>query len=432
MPLPIENIPERYAMANELHSRPFPTLTAPCQALHIAIMRPAGMEQDFRDHLLALLDRFGAQHPAAEARYYSGQVGRALLKWEMHTEFTTYTLFTEGLSEPPFGDQLFESFPTDWLKEVPGKLVSSIIIRVEQIESDALAGFISQHLPQWFNPESLAVASVNDGTAVVASDFRLDENGHSRFVVLANGEAGPRRLGRIVQRLLEIETYKSMSMLTLSVARDVNAQLASIEHELSALVENMSSTVADNATKTLDKLLHLSAQIEVLSAASTFRFSAATAYSALVNQRINILRETRISNKQLFSEFMVRRYEPAIRNCRVAEDRMRDISIRAERAANLLRTRVDVAMSNQNNELLHRMEQRAALQMRLQETVEGLSVVAISYYGVSLATYLFAPGAEALTLSDTYLSAFLTVPVVLAVWLMVRRIRRRASRTSEK
>jgi uncharacterized membrane-anchored protein len=94
------------------------------------------------------------------------------------------------------------------------------------------------------------------------------------------------------------------------------------------------------------------------------------------------------------------------------------------RAGQLLRTRVDVERSAQNQALLESMDKRAALQLRLQRTVEGLSVVAISYYAVSLAGYLGYPLAALVGVSKTMLSALITLPVVALVWMAVRRVRK--------
>ena len=177
--------------------------------------------------------------------------------------------------------------------------------------------------------------------------------------------------------------------------------------------------------ETLDRLLKISAEIEHLASTSAFRFGAAGAYEAIVNQRIQVLREERIGGRQLFAEFMTRRFDPAMRTCRSAKERLAELSGRAARAANLLRTRVDVANQAQNVEVLRAMDRRAALQLRLQETVEGLSVVAISYYAVSLAEHVVEPLAHEMGIATGTLLALLTVPVVVIVWLLVRRIRKR-------
>lgn len=426
--LAIPDHPNRYRLANELHARPFPEITAPCRAAHLAIKDPEGgadrdKARDFA-HLIALLDRYGAAHPPPGANHYSGRIGRGFLKWEMHTEFVTYTIFADEVSERPFSGELFELFPPDWLADAPGALVTSCIVRVESVAPDALPEALERDLARWFVPESLAVARVLDGDALVAADFRIDANGHSRMAVLARPGIGERRLGRIVQRLLEIETYKSMSMLTLPLARMVATAVSRLDRRLSEIVGQMAAEGGREA-ETLDQLLQMAAEIENLAAGAAFRFGAAEAYEALVAQRIAVLREERVGGRQLFAEFMMRRYEPAMRTCRSAKARLDELSARAERASDLLRTRVDVANQAQNTEVLRAMDERAALQLRLQETVEGLSVVAISYYAVNLAAGLIGPVGEGLGLEKTVVLAALTLPVVGLVWLMVRRIRLR-------
>jgi uncharacterized membrane-anchored protein len=432
--LALDDYPGRYALANELHARPFPELSAPCRAVYLAIKQPANAADRDREadraHLRALLDRYGAPHPPPDASHYSGPLGRAFLKWEMHTEFVTYTLFADGVSPRPFSGEMFALFPADWLAAAPGKVVTSCLVRIEEAEPSDAEARIARDLPQWFVGESLAVSRVVDGEAVVAADFRIDEHGHGRLFVLAVPGIGRRRLGRIVQRLLEIETYKCMAMLTLPLGRVVAVAVARLDRELAELVAGMARETGREA-ETLDRLLKLSAEIEHLASDTAFRFGAAEAYETIVRQRIDVLREERIGGRQLFHEFMIRRFDPAMRTCRSAKERLAELSARAERAANLLRTRVDVNNQAQNVEVLHAMNRRAAMQLRLQETVEGLSVVAISYYAVNLAAGVFAPLAESAGLDKPTLLALLTVPVVLLVWLLVRRIRARLGHRSD-
>jgi len=423
--LALDDYPERYALVNELHARPFPELTAPCSAVHIALMPEgdaADRERD-RAHLVALLDRYGAPHPAPDASHYSGTLGRGFLKWEMHTEFVTYTLFTDGVDPRPFSGVAFELFPAEWLAEAPGKVLTSCLVRIDTADPEAFEA-VAEGLGEWFVPESLTVSKVVDGEAMVAADFRIDERGHARIFVLARPDIGRRRLGRIVQRLLEIDTYKCMAMLALPLARSVSGAVARIDRELTGVVAGMAAETGHEA-ETLDRLLKISAEIEHLASTSAFRFGAAGAYEAIVNQRIQVLREERIGGRQLFAEFMTRRFDPAMRTCRSAKERLAELSGRAARAANLLRTRVDVANQAQNVEVLRAMDRRAALQLRLQETVEGLSVVAISYYAVSLAEHVVEPLAHEMGVATGTLLALLTVPVVVIVWLLVRRIRKR-------
>jgi uncharacterized membrane-anchored protein len=421
---PIEDHPLRYKLANELHARPFPSMDAPCTAAYIAIKQPNDAvsrdRQKDLDHLTALLDRHGAPHPQPGATHYYGQIGRHWLKWEQHTEFITYTVFSDSAPGRAFDPAEFEVFPADWLENAPGQRVTSVLVDIrERPEQDEE---ISEHLDDWFVSESLAAASVLDNGAIVAGDFRIDQSGHLRFAIFVSEGTSARRVGRIVQRLCEIETYKSMSMLGFARVRALQPQLNALDTQLTSLMGAMSEERA-SAEKTLNDLLTISAELETLSARSSFRFAATGAYEALVNQRIEALREERFQGRQHFSEFMMRRYAPAMRTVSAAERRLDAMSSRSIRASNLLRTRVDVERSAQNQALLESMDRRSDLQLRLQRTVEGLSVVAISYYAVSLVGYMLYPIADATGLSKGMLSALVTLPVVVFVWWAIRRLR---------
>jgi uncharacterized membrane-anchored protein len=420
----ISDHPLRYTLVNELHARPFPALTAPSVAAYVAVKEPEEAHNRDRNrdhaHLLQLLDRNGSAHPQPEATHFSGPMGRSELKWESHTEFVTYSAFTPGLPSRAFDPAEMEVFPEDWLAAAPGKRIASVLVRVEVMEEeDAMLA----KMEEWFVPESLAVAKVVDGLAVIAGDFRIDPAGHMRFAVFVKPEAGARRIGRIVQRLCEVETYRAMSMLGLMRARKLTGQLNALDPQLSALVSSMDST-ARPAEENLQELLRISAELESLAVQHSFRFGATGAYEAIVNQRITALREERLAGRQSFGEFMMRRYDPAMRTVKSAEARLGSMAERAERAAELLRTRVDVERSAQNQSLLESMDRRADLALRLQHTVEGLSVVAISYYAVSLASYAAYPITEALAISKGLATAVLTPVVILCVWLGLRRIKR--------
>lgn len=419
----IEDHPLRYALSNELHARPFPSLETPSRAVFLALKQEGAAESRDRGkdraHLIDLLDRYGATHPQPDATHYSGTIGRHELKWEQHTEFVTFTVFIKGLGDKPFDPSDFEIFPDDWLAALPGKRVTSALIRVEE-RTDKQD--IRDKSSKWFVRESVATSDVIDGAATIAGDFRIDAKGHSRFAVFVAPGTGKRRVGRIVQRLCEVETYKSMSMLGLSRVRKIDGRLNEIEQSLTRLIRDMTGRDA-RPEDTLHSLLSLSAELESLSAESSFRLGATGAYEAIVNQRIDALRESRIEGRQTFSEFMMRRYDPAMRTVKSTERRLRAMSVRANRAGELLRTRVDVDRSAQNQKLLESMDRRADLQLRLQKTVEGLSVVAISYYAVSLVGYLLYPVAGMIGISKGLLMAIATVPVILLVWLGVHRIR---------
>jgi len=421
---PIQDHPLRYALANELHARPFPTLEAPCRAAYLAV-KP-GQNAAGRDrgadvvHLKALLDHYAAPHPEEGATHYFGRIGKHVLKWESHTEFVTYTVFGEGSAETPFDAKTFAMFPEEWLASAPGMRITSALIRVEELEGDE---GITDKVRKWFVPESVAVSRVLDDDAVIAADFRIDPAGHMRFAVFARPETGERRTGRVVQRLCEIETYKAMAMLGFSRSRALGKSMGDLDQRLSGLTDALSGAPQDTEV-TLNSLLGVSGELEAMTAQNAFRFGATRAYEKIVNQRISVLREGRFDGRQTFGEFMMRRFDPAMRTVASTKDRLDAMSDRAIRASDLLRTRVDVERSAENKALLESMDRRADLQLRLQKTVEGLSIVAISYYAVNLAANMALPFAGGLGLSSLAMKAILTPVVIGLVWLMVRQIRK--------
>lgn len=428
----IPDHPLRYALTNELHARPSPVIPVPSTAVFLAVKQPhsaaARDRAEDRAHLTALLDRFGAAHPAPDANHHACALGRYGLKWENHTEFTSWFSFGPGLTTRPFDPAAFDVFADDWLAAAPGVRMTSILFRLEQMDIDADGqcdpAAMRKKLDEWFVAESLAAVTVLDGAAVVASDFRIDPAGHVRMAVFAHPDTGDRRIGRIVQRLCEIETYRAMSMLGLARARTVSRETGALDKRLSNLIAEMAQGPG-HAELALDGLMAVSAELERLEMSASFRFGATRAYEAIVLDRIAALREQRFEGRQTLTEFMRRRWDPAMRTVRAAGDRLAGLSERAMRAGRLLSTQVEVARSAQNQSLLKSMDQRADLQLRLQNTVEGLSVVAVSYYAVGLVANMVMPLAEPAGLGKTAVMAMVTPLVIAAVWIGLRRIRSR-------
>lgn len=417
----IPDLPERNALSNELHARPFPSMNAPARMVYLVIKRAETIDANDRDadrtHLIELLDQYGMVHPQTGATHYAGKLGKHQIKWECHTEFVAYSVIFDGLGERAFDPRDFDVFPEAWLGRYDGARLTSIHLRID------LDGPETQtHLADWFTPESLAVSSVIDDAAKIASDFRIDPAGHTRMAMFVSPETGPQRIGRIAQRLCEIETYKAASMLGFFAVKTMGGALGQTEARLGAILTSLSDEA--EPTQSLDDLLRVSSDIERVTAETSFRLSATDAYQRIVTQRVKVLREHRFAGYQTFDEFMTRRFDPAMRTVASAKARLMDAAERSSRAAHLLSTQVDVERSAQNQAILERMDSRADLQLRLQGTVEGLSVIAISYYGVSLLTYLLLPLAKSVGIDKVWLMAGATPLVLLCVWALVRRIKR--------
>lgn len=423
--LNIKSHPLRESLSKELHARPFPVLDAPSQVIFLALTS----NDDDEKYIQSLANQLGGVDYVLGSGHYYQDLGGYSLKWERHTEFVTYTILLDGEEKVPFSDIAVNHFPKSWLDSLTSQVITAVKLRVvapastKQVEHDILTNFHTA-----FQSESLAISYVLDKNSIVASDFKMDENGYIRFGVLPIGQLGRHRLGRIVQRLLEIETYRAMSMLTLPIAKKVFTRLTELEKDLATTVQEISGR-AGTYKENLDTLMTIASEIEYLNAENAYRFGAGDAYSALVDQRIFVLREERFLGRQTFSEFMMRRFSPTVRTCQAAQKRLQDISDRASRALDLLSTRINVRTAAQNRTLLEQMDKRSELQLRLQETVEGLSVVAISYYGVNLLSYLLFPLAVFQGWEKYNLTALLVIPVAFSVLYMVRRVRRHLTKS---
>lgn len=419
---PLTDHPLRLQLVNEVHARPPEALTTPVRATVLAMLSGEQAADRERRHLEALCDWGGTARPAAGATHFSASFGSFRLKWERHTEFSTWSVFRTGAFAEPFADPALNALPRDWLAGLPGELMVGIHVAVLGPDSPMPAG---GQLAAVFGSETYIGSQVAGGAATVWTDLRIHGDGFSR-VLVADRSMTVRQAGRTVQRLMEIETYRVLALLALPLARGVLPRIGAIE---AGLVELTTSGVTlrglDDERGALDRLTRLSAQTEQIAAETAYRFGAARAYYDLVERRIGELRESRIEGLQTIEEFMERRLTPAIRTCEAVQARLDGLSQRVARASNLLRTRVEIAVEGQNAELLRSMDRRADLQLRLQETVEGLSVVAISYYLVGLVGYA-AKAAKAGGLHiDPEMVVGLMIPLVLAmVWTGVRRIRR--------
>lgn len=415
--------PRRAALAAELHTRPHPELKPPLRISHVARLTGEATAAEERDHLADLCARYTAPPPPAEALHYTVRLGDFMLLWERHTEFSTYTVIAGDAETRPFEHNAIELLAADWQAELKGETIAACHIVVE-----------SAGIP---DPEPHQLAALFEGQRVLGNDvmgaaariwtaFRVHGDGFARYLVydrrLSEGQ-----VGRLVQRLWELDTYTMMALLALPLARETAPRLSVAEQTLAELTA-ATAAASDLAEQreTLDQLFHLAAEVEQWVASSAYRFGAARAYEGIVDARLRELDEARIPGLQPLGEFLERRFGPAMRTCRSVEQRQESLSQRVARAADVMRTRVNLQLEAQNQDLLASMDQRARLQLRLQQMVEGLSVVAISYYLVGLLAYLVAgAGAIAAGVSADLALALLTPFVVIGVWYALRRAKRR-------
>ncbi|PHP66238.1 Egg lysin [Zhengella mangrovi] len=406
--------PGRAAALGEVHARPAPLVETPHCLIQLSFMTEGGTTVDHA--VLAELSRAnGVAPPDRGARHHTILRGKGALRWERHTEFSTY-LWNGPLSpetgrpveDPPFG----ASFPA------PGVAIGGVRLDIRKWTDT------TEKLVAGFDAASLCFSLVENGQAAAITDFRQDGDGLTRILVLDRGLT-PARAGALAQRLIEIETYRVLAMLGLPLAQELSPRIRRIEDRLADVTNRMRARADADSQALLSELTDLASELEADAAASLYRFGASRAYDGIVNERLSAIGEQPVPGYDTWTAFLKRRMAPAMRTCRSVEERQANLSRKLARATTLLRSWVEVDLQRQNSALLNSMNKRAQLQLRLQQTVEGLSVAAVSYYVVGLIGYL-AKGVSLFghALKPEYVTAACVPVVVFVVWWMVRRIRR--------
>lgn len=417
----------RSRAVGEMHLRRWPMLKVPCHIVQWAL----SVEDCERAEELERIEALTATHDSVgNPTHREGQVNEQVsFTWERQSEGSSLTLFCSSCDEPGFLDP--QSHPPlaaaiAWATTLPGRVVRST--RVWLGEHDAgIERLLERHS---FNRDEL-VSSHLAGGIRIWSDFRLKDDGFGRLLVAANG-IDRRDLTRQIQRLQELGNYRNKALLGLPIARECWPKLDAAEERL----RELSNRIADSDARDdslLEELSGLALDLASVSTAISFRMDATRAYGQIVEERLEQLGVESVEGYASLVDFTQRRFRPAMNTCRATTERIERIAHRTEQLASLLRARIDTRIENQNAELLRSMEQSITMQARLQQLVEGLSAVALSYYVLGLLKYaLYALPDTALGVSDEFIVGLLVVPMVLGVWWTMHLLKTRLMKTSRQ
>ncbi|MCX8503948.1 MAG: DUF3422 domain-containing protein [Beijerinckiaceae bacterium] len=375
--------PQRRALNDEVHARPPERLRAPMRLTYLAMFSSGDRTKDTAA-IQSLITMMSGKPLGEEQNHYSADFGSFRVKWERHNEFVRYKFFVSGDEAHLFSDPAINVVPKEWLASLPGEVIAAnhavlLPMPEEQIRTDQLSDEV-------FAGNALIGSTTSGGKGIVLTDFRIHADGFGR-IVFYDGGLTPRQFGRLVQRIMEIDTYRSMALLTFPIAKELSPFLHHSEQELLSIIAGMEHATEEDEPELFDRITHLEAQVERRRSDTHFRFSAGDAYYDIVQSRVEDLREGRIEGLQTFREFNDRRLAPAMATCHAVFSRHEALLERIGRTTLLLSTRVNVTREKQNQAVLKSLDRRANLQLRLQQTVEGLSVAAISYYIVGLVGY---------------------------------------------
>ncbi len=406
--------PSRPAVLAEVHARPVELVPAPARLRRVALLLPRQPDAvaNSHQHFAQWCRGAGIAAPAGEARQFVFDRDNRRVTWELHTEFVTLTWMTD-LSD-------YENWPLGIGLEAFDTETMIAAMRIDLIESAVLP----DRIIAGFQLPSLCASSIEDGQAQLATDLVTDADGFTRFEMAAGGLTALKR-GIAVRRLLEIETYRTMALLGLPLAREVSPRLNALEAELELLVEEMAGAASTEAAQHSLAALHsLSVRAGQLVERTSYRFAASHAYGSILNRRLSRLGERSLGPGSTLERYLGNRIEPALSTCQAVEKRQRSLAEKIERATELLNTRIGLDIQTQNKAVLSSISETAQSQFRLQRTVEGLSVIAIAYYLIGILSYLLTGVSEVASFPKPLVIALAVPVVIVGVWMFLRRVQR--------
>ena len=413
--------PLRKRALAEIHARPFESYETPRAVFHQAFMAPPTDGQNRSAFSKWCIDN-KAGPPDPSARHHVVELPNGIrVVWERHHEFITMTWDCLHSADSARELALFAKDNENQTLAPGAQLISLAQLEILKSTSRKICVFND------FDQMNICASSINNDEVIIASDFQQLENGATRIVINNRGLNG-NSMGAVVRRILEVETYRVLSLLGFVIAKQTMPAVTEIENRLVNLIGEMETSSDIDSSRGLLKIItKLATNLEGISASSQYRMSATKAYYNLVILRLDRLQGVPYKDMMSLEDFLGRRLAPAMRTCDSVESRISIASKKLSRAANLLRTKVDIQLEAQNHALLNSMDRRAKQQFRLQQTVEGLSIAAVSYYVVSLIGYL-AKGSQYFTGYSSGIVTALSVPVVMVIiWLLVRRIKKQHS-----
>lgn len=427
--------PQRHALNEELHRHSYEPLQPPERImLLVMLVTPEDrMREDAQ--LLALVEQCPALSIDTTSNSIRYDFGTFRLKIERHIEFTRYKFVWKSQfpqKQTPLHDTVGELLPPSWLSHLPGCLLNGLNIALLEYPSDTTDAVLIEHHSAYFDSNRLSASHVGRSGGLAMTDFHIKADGLIPLLVFTKASM-PAQNGRLILRLLEIDTYRSLAMISLPAARNILKDLPALESELATLTESVALGDGEEDEHLLEELTSIAARVERMTAANARQLSASVAYFNLVSQRLKDLREEPIPQVPSIGGFLERRLEPARTTCETATSRLDQLSHRVAHASQLLRTRIEVRREIQNQSLLVSMNENFQSQLSLQKAAELLSFVIVPYYGVNLLTYLLEEVGELGGIHiDPQTVKALGVPVIIILMLVVLRRVHRASKPSGK
>ena len=412
------------SLYEEMHSRPYQVIPCPAQITHFVVLTNELQKKQQFAHLQQLFTIFEQPVPVIDQTNLQFETAFLRVRREVHLEFSAFTFINLAVTdEAPFEQTGLTLLPPGWLEALPGMVIANFHLALQCIDEQDTQ--LIEKARQSFEQYRLVGSSPQSGDARLWTSFKQHSDGFGRFLI-GNVHMSDSQIGRLSQRIIEIETYRMLTLMALPLARENTAVLAKMDEELVSLTQQLACSDDFSEQSILIQLTAMAAQIEAIRTRTAFRYTATFAYYDLIIIRLRELREDEVSGHLSLTEFITRRLTPAVNTCKAVSARLESLSLRIDRVSDMMRTKVELSIQEQNQLLLTSMDRRSRIQLMMQHTVEGLSVAAISYYSIGLVKYLI----ESIDVTDFPLDKSqligISVPVVItAVWFFTRRVHKR-------
>jgi uncharacterized membrane-anchored protein len=411
--------PQRASLTAEMHSRKLPLFQAPARLVQFVML--CDDDEIMRTNAPVIAACAGLQNPPGPLdRHFIVPLAGGSLTFERHTEFATYTFLTEGAFHEPFENDPGDADLLRWVDMMPGKIIRSTRIALINVGMMAEGGIDP---PRYFSVKDIISCDIANRRAQFWSDFRMHD-GFGRVLIIDKG-LGPAEASAIIQTVQELGNYRKLALLGLPIARQNLANVSRIERglvDLSVALEAGSTPDED----LLQAISGLSAELARLMAATGYRMSASHAYAQLSQERVESLCVGNESGSSTLMAFSQRRLAPAMRTCASFALRLEELSRRLSWLSALSRTRVDTALAKQNRNLLESMDRRNEIQLRLQKAVEGLSVLAMTYYLVGLVSHLAkGPFKHFLRVEPEIVAGMVVLPALIGFYVSLHNWKKR-------
>lgn len=431
--------PLRRQLNDELHARKFNNFDGTGRFIRYVYFTQ-GDDNKLLGDINALLKSFGLRAMGADEKFMRLEADKFAVRVERHTEFMSLSLIdmddkpVKGLAAHAFDEAAFPHLPFDKIKALGHLVFHAIWVEICQQPAKLPT---SAEMEEALQGRTVAGDHVSSGGGELYAAFDIDAAGYSRMLLMNDRIAGY-RMGRVMQRVIEMETYRLMALLSLPKVKYHGPVLDKIEADLRAATRTLSKVQHDEdaaqnveeADALLSKLTGLAADVEQIYSETSYRFSASLAYQDIVNARIASLKTSRLDGYQSIGGFLSKRMQPAMQSLTAFSSRIEHLSQRIARAGQLQRSQTELSLQIQNRDLLTSMNKRTSAQLRLQQTVEGLSLAALTYYGVGLVGYV----AEGLPMDvSVKLVKAIAVPVIgLSVWFVIKRVKRSLAKQTDQ